>query len=78
MTGQRVRLRAAIGEALRIPDIERPDAAVFYGDAIVLSRPDQHVAWRGDRLPADPLALIDHIRCAANPVRTANPGVRQR
>ena len=78
MTRQRVRLRAATGGALRIPGMERPDAADFYGDAIVLPRPDQQVAWRGDRLPADPLALIDHIRCAANPVRTANPGVRQR
>jgi hypothetical protein len=32
----------------------------------MLSRPDQHVAWRGDRLPADPLALINHIRGIAN------------
>jgi hypothetical protein len=30
-----------------------------------LSRPDQHVAWRGNALPADPLALIDRIRGAA-------------
>jgi hypothetical protein len=28
----------------------------------VLSRPDQHVAWRGDAMPPDPLALIDRIR----------------
>jgi len=33
---------------------------------LVLSRPDQHVAWRGDRSPADPLALIDRVRGAAN------------
>jgi hypothetical protein len=31
-----------------------------------LSRPDQHVAWRGDELPADPLALIDRVRGAAS------------
>jgi len=24
------------------------------------------VAWRGDRLPTDPLALIDRVRGAAN------------
>ena len=30
------------------------------------SRPDQHVAWRGDRAPADPLALMDLIRGAAS------------
>jgi hypothetical protein len=34
----------------------------------VLSRPDQHVAWRGDGLPADPLALIDRVRGAAGGV----------
>jgi hypothetical protein len=51
---------------LKILDVERPDPAIFYGGALVLSRPDQHVAWRGDRLPADPLALIDRIRVAAN------------
>jgi 2-polyprenyl-6-methoxyphenol hydroxylase-like FAD-dependent oxidoreductase len=31
----------------------------------VLVRPDQHVAWQGDRLPADPRALLDHVRGAA-------------
>jgi hypothetical protein len=51
---------------LKILHVERPDPAIFYGGALVLSRPDQHVAWRGDRLPADPLALIDRIRVAAN------------
>jgi hypothetical protein len=29
-------------------------AGIFYGSGLVLSRPDQHVAWRGDKLPADP------------------------
>jgi hypothetical protein len=32
-----------------------------------LSRPDQHVAWRGDRLPEDPALLIDRVRGAADP-----------
>jgi 2-polyprenyl-6-methoxyphenol hydroxylase-like FAD-dependent oxidoreductase len=35
-----------------------------YRERLVLSRPDQHVAWRGDVLPGDPLALIDRIRGA--------------
>jgi len=26
------------------------------------TRPDQHVAWRGDKLPVNPIALIDHVR----------------
>jgi hypothetical protein len=51
---------------LKVLDIERPSTAIFYGGGLVLSRPDQHVAWRGDKLPADPLGLIDRIRGAAN------------
>jgi hypothetical protein len=51
---------------LKILDVEQPNPAIFYGGALVFSRPDQHVAWRGDCLPADPLALIDRIRGAAN------------
>ncbi len=35
-----------------------------YRERLVLSRPDQHVAWRGDVLPGDPLPLIDRIRGA--------------
>lgn len=30
----------------------------LYGRRLVLVRPDQHVAWRGDELPGDPGALI--------------------
>ncbi len=33
----------------------------LYQAAFALIRPDQHVAWRGDNLPADPLALLDHV-----------------
>jgi hypothetical protein len=32
----------------------------------MLSRPGQHVAWRGDRQPSDPLALIDQVRGVVN------------
>ncbi len=56
------------GVPLTVLDIERPKSAIFHGGGLVLSRPDQHVAWRGDGLPAHPLALIDHIRGAANQV----------
>jgi 2-polyprenyl-6-methoxyphenol hydroxylase-like FAD-dependent oxidoreductase len=52
------------GVPLRVLDVERSAAGAFDG-TLVLSRPDQHVAWRGDRLPADPLALIDHVRGAS-------------
>ncbi len=51
---------------LKLLDLKPPATAIFYGSGLILSRPDQHVAWRGDRLPADSLALIDRVRGAAN------------
>jgi 2-polyprenyl-6-methoxyphenol hydroxylase-like FAD-dependent oxidoreductase len=53
------------GVPLKVLQI-KPTAAVYDGSRLVLSRPDQHVAWRGDRLPPDPLALIDHVRGVGN------------
>jgi 2-polyprenyl-6-methoxyphenol hydroxylase-like FAD-dependent oxidoreductase len=50
------------GVPLKVLDIERPANATFYGSRLVLSRPDQHVAWRGDALPIDSLGLIDRVR----------------
>jgi hypothetical protein len=35
-----------------------------YRHKLLLSRPDQHVAWRGDEIEERPLALIDLIRGA--------------
>jgi 2-polyprenyl-6-methoxyphenol hydroxylase-like FAD-dependent oxidoreductase len=53
------------GLPLRVLDVEGPATDAFDG-VLVLSRPDQHVAWRGNSLPADPLALIDRVRGASN------------
>ena len=55
------------GVPLRVLDVVSREAATLYRHHLVLSRPDQHVAWRGDRLPADPLALVDRIRGALSP-----------
>jgi 2-polyprenyl-6-methoxyphenol hydroxylase-like FAD-dependent oxidoreductase len=49
---------------LKLLDLVCDEAASVYKQALVLSRPDQHVAWRGDHVPADPLALIDLVRGA--------------
>ena len=44
---------------LRIDD---PAAAATYQHfALVLVRPDQHIAWRGQQVPPDPLAVINQI-----------------
>lgn len=50
------------------------DAAIgdLYERAFVLVRPDGHVAWRGDTLPADPLRVIDRVRGALAPHATEN------
>jgi 2-polyprenyl-6-methoxyphenol hydroxylase-like FAD-dependent oxidoreductase len=50
------------GVPLRVVDIDPVDV---YPQNLVLSRPDQHVAWRGDTMPHNPLALIDKVRGAA-------------
>ena len=48
----------------QVLDVEADDVPQAYRHKLVLSRPDQHVAWRGDAAPDDPLALIDLIRGA--------------
>jgi hypothetical protein len=60
-------LALAAGERkvpLKVLDVVVP-VEVAQAGALVLSRPDQHVAWRGHCAPADPLALIDRIRGAS-------------
>lgn len=49
---------------LEVVDIRDEHARRLYERDLVLIRPDQHVAWRGDTLPARPSDLIDQIRGA--------------
>jgi hypothetical protein len=49
--------------------IAEPDIAVLYERNFVLVRPDGHVAWREDRMPANALYVIDVVRGAAEPCR---------
>jgi 2-polyprenyl-6-methoxyphenol hydroxylase-like FAD-dependent oxidoreductase len=51
-------------------DIEDPNARSLYARKLVLVRPDQHVAWRGDEEPAAPMDLINLVRGARSaPIR---------
>ena len=54
----------AQGVPFAVADID--DAAIrdLYAGALVLVRPDGHVAWRGDDAPADEAALIERVRGA--------------
>ena len=47
----------------KVPDTFSPRREL-YRRKLVLVRPDQHVAWRGDEEPAAPLDLIDCVRGA--------------
>jgi 2-polyprenyl-6-methoxyphenol hydroxylase-like FAD-dependent oxidoreductase len=61
---------AAEAEARRIPlaiyDVDAPEARDLYGADLVLIRPDQHVAWRGDRLPEEPGTLLARVTAHAS------------
>ena len=47
------------GVPLSLLDVTRQ---VPYAERLVLSRPDRHVAWRGNEVPIDPIGLVDRIR----------------
>jgi len=49
---------------LQVVDLADPQMAALYERRLVLVRPDGHVAWRDDTLPADVLSLIDRVRGA--------------
>jgi 2-polyprenyl-6-methoxyphenol hydroxylase-like FAD-dependent oxidoreductase len=50
------------GLPLRIATIAEPDVAALYERRLVLVRPDGHVAWRSDAVPADAGAILDRVR----------------
>jgi 2-polyprenyl-6-methoxyphenol hydroxylase-like FAD-dependent oxidoreductase len=60
-------LKAAADRGLPIAkvDVKAEETATLYPHKLLLSRPDHHVAWRGDKPPDDPVALIDRVRGAA-------------
>jgi hypothetical protein len=58
------------GVPIAIVAVDDADIAALYERKLVLVRPDGHVAWRGDRLPADTDSLIDRVR-GALPARAA-------
>jgi hypothetical protein len=55
---------AARGMVLATRDLATPALAALAERRLVLVRPDGHVCWRGDELPADPGGLVDVVRGA--------------
>jgi hypothetical protein len=54
------------GVPLQVLNLDSNESQALYPQAFVLSRPDQHIAWRGDFMPSDPMALIDRVRGASS------------
>jgi 2-polyprenyl-6-methoxyphenol hydroxylase-like FAD-dependent oxidoreductase len=50
---------------LAILSVADPAIGALYQRRLVLVRPDGHVAWRADALPADPGALVERVRGGA-------------
>jgi 2-polyprenyl-6-methoxyphenol hydroxylase-like FAD-dependent oxidoreductase len=46
---------------IKLLDVTSSESAGVYDRSLVLARPDQHVAWRGNRPPQDPRELVDLI-----------------
>jgi hypothetical protein len=60
---------AAVAMPLRLLDVAAAELPDTIRQKLVLVRSDQHIAWRGDEVPADPGALVEILRGA---YRTAN------
>lgn len=55
------RAAAARGIPLKVLDVTLPQGRELYGRALALVRPDQYIAWRGDRLPDDADAMLTQV-----------------
>lgn len=53
------------GVPLQIVEVDEPHLADLYDRRFLLVRPDQHIAWRGDAIPADSRFIIEIARGAA-------------
>lgn len=52
------------GVPLTLLDLDASEKSGVYDRSLILSRPDRHIAWRGDELPRNCLELVDLIRGA--------------
>ncbi len=46
---------------IKLLDVKPSEGAGVYDRSLVLARPDQHVAWRGNGPPKDPRELVNLI-----------------
>jgi 2-polyprenyl-6-methoxyphenol hydroxylase-like FAD-dependent oxidoreductase len=62
---------------MREVSLRDSQVAALYEKRLVLVRPDGHVCWRGDNVPADAGAIIDCVRGAADVLRDGAPACRE-
>ncbi len=55
------------GVPMTVLDVDAEGADTLFPHKLLLARPDQHVAWRGDSVPDDAMALVDKLRGAPPP-----------
>ncbi|MGH1492421.1 MAG: FAD-dependent monooxygenase [Acidimicrobiales bacterium] len=65
-TSALIEAAATVGVPLTVLDLTEPIVSEVYEAALVLIRPDMMIAWRSDEAPADPAALVDTVRGAAD------------
>jgi len=53
-----------VGLPLDVVDLDEPLVQDTYERRVVLVRPDGHVAWRGDAMPANAAEIIEQVRGA--------------
>ena len=52
---------ARLNTPMKIVVLNRPDLRSIYERNLLLVRPDHHVAWRGDAVPADAEGLLQQV-----------------
>jgi len=57
----------AIGAPLAILHLDEPHMRKLYDKSMFLLRPDMHIAWRGDKAPANVGNLVDRVTGRAKP-----------
>jgi hypothetical protein len=69
-SAETARLAEAATEAgvpMSVLDVDAEGADTLFPHKLLLARPDQHVAWRGDSVPDDAMVLVDKLRGALRP-----------
>jgi 2-polyprenyl-6-methoxyphenol hydroxylase-like FAD-dependent oxidoreductase len=69
---------ARSGVPLTLVEADRAKAGIDFPEALLLVRPDSHIAWRGQSAPTEPDRLFDRLRGAdSKPTRSDCDSIRK-